>query len=275
MKNQRSGTLTRAIIVLPLMRFSNEFLIMNRNSSRPYDVVELSPTGKARCRACKKNIEKGHCRIGVHKFLYHRNVWGKQFYHRECLEATASVKNSLYLSPVRAGTATSLRDRIEMELQKATEDRAKRTQTVHQEHGDLRELLRQMRLCIARRLNVAPYIVFHNTVLDSIVEHQPSTRAELLRIKGIGPNKFDDFGAIILNVVALYKLASGGNASMSLFRPATSLFGSMPTASTTTVAVENTESSSDEICVEKEMTVGEIVDQKFKEAEENGTMIEL
>jgi ATP-dependent DNA helicase RecQ len=69
----------------------------------------------------------------------------------------------------------------------------------------LRQKLRRLRSSFARQLDVPPYIIFHDTTLDSIVENMPTTRQGLLACYGIGPKKLSDFGEEILDVIAQHR----------------------------------------------------------------------
>jgi DNA helicase II / ATP-dependent DNA helicase PcrA len=68
--------------------------------------------------------------------------------------------------------------------------------------GDpLFEALRAWRLEKARELGQPPYVIAHDTTLVAIVEARPGSIEALWRVKGIGPNKADRYGAEILEVV--------------------------------------------------------------------------
>jgi ATP-dependent DNA helicase RecQ len=71
-------------------------------------------------------------------------------------------------------------------------------------HGvdrDLFEELRVLRLEIARRRRVPPYVIFHDTTLREIARSKPKTKTELRQVYGVGDRKADDLGDLILAVV--------------------------------------------------------------------------
>ena len=71
-------------------------------------------------------------------------------------------------------------------------------------HGvdrDLFEELRVLRLEIARRRRVPPYVIFHDTTLREIARVKPKTKTELKQVYGVGDRKADDLGDVILAVV--------------------------------------------------------------------------
>ena len=72
-------------------------------------------------------------------------------------------------------------------------------------HGvdrDLFEELRLLRLEIARRRRVPPYVIFHDTTLREIARSKPKTKEELRHVYGVGDRKAEDLGDVILAVVA-------------------------------------------------------------------------
>ena len=66
---------------------------------------------------------------------------------------------------------------------------------------DLFEELRVLRLEIARRRRVPPYVIFHDTTLREIARTKPKTVDELRHVYGVGDRKAQDLGEMILAVV--------------------------------------------------------------------------
>ncbi len=67
---------------------------------------------------------------------------------------------------------------------------------------DLFEELRVLRLEIARRRRVPPYVIFHDTTLREIARVKPRTVEELRHVYGVGDRKAADYGELILAAVA-------------------------------------------------------------------------
>jgi ATP-dependent DNA helicase RecQ len=67
---------------------------------------------------------------------------------------------------------------------------------------DLFEELRVLRLEIARRRRVPPYVIFHDTTLREIARSKPKTKEELRHVYGVGDRKAQDLGEVILAAVA-------------------------------------------------------------------------
>ena len=72
-------------------------------------------------------------------------------------------------------------------------------------HGvdrDLFEELRVLRLEIARRRRVPPYVIFHDTTLRDMAQRRPRTVSDLHGIYGVGAKKAADFGQAFLDAIA-------------------------------------------------------------------------
>ena len=69
------------------------------------------------------------------------------------------------------------------------------------ERSPLSNALRAWRTARARADAIAPFIVFHDSVIEAIAERRPRSIAELRRVPGIGQTKLDRYGEEILGVV--------------------------------------------------------------------------
>lgn len=67
------------------------------------------------------------------------------------------------------------------------------------------KMLREVRRSLAKRDEVASFVVFDNSTLRELARHAPTSLAALLRIPGIGPGKAEKYGSEVL--AALQKLA--------------------------------------------------------------------
>lgn len=70
------------------------------------------------------------------------------------------------------------------------------------EEADLFERLKAWRRVLANRLNLPPYVIFHDKTLWGIARAMPTTEDELLAVKGIGSNQLQKYGADLLRLVA-------------------------------------------------------------------------
>jgi ATP-dependent DNA helicase RecQ len=67
------------------------------------------------------------------------------------------------------------------------------------------EVLRGVRLRIARGRGVPPYVIFHDTTLRDMVERRPKTIEDLHGIYGVGAKKAADFGDAFLDAIRTYR----------------------------------------------------------------------
>jgi ATP-dependent DNA helicase RecQ len=63
------------------------------------------------------------------------------------------------------------------------------------------EALRKCRKEIADRLDLPPYVIFHDATLKQMAEFRPKTEAELLSINGVGEAKLERYGSAFLEVI--------------------------------------------------------------------------
>jgi ATP-dependent DNA helicase RecQ len=63
------------------------------------------------------------------------------------------------------------------------------------------EALRRRRKEIAERLDLPPYVIFHDATLRQMAEHRPKTEADLLSINGVGEAKLARYGRAFLEVI--------------------------------------------------------------------------
>ena len=60
------------------------------------------------------------------------------------------------------------------------------------------DVLRDVRLRLARERGVPPYVIFHDTTLRDMVERRPKTLDDLHEVYGVGAKKAADFGDAFL-----------------------------------------------------------------------------
>jgi len=61
--------------------------------------------------------------------------------------------------------------------------------------------LRQCRLDLARENGVPPYVIFHDSTLEQMIHHRPTSLDELLEVSGVGVTKLERYGARFLSVI--------------------------------------------------------------------------
>src|SRR6185503_12305950 len=70
---------------------------------------------------------------------------------------------------------------------------------------ELFDVLRTVRLQIARARGVPPYVIFHDTTLREMADRRPSTIDDLYDIYGVGARKAADFGDAFLDAIRTFK----------------------------------------------------------------------
>jgi ATP-dependent DNA helicase RecQ len=71
--------------------------------------------------------------------------------------------------------------------------------------SDLFDVLREVRLRLARERGVPPYVIFHDTTLRDMVERRPKTMEDLHEVYGVGAKKAADFGDMFLDAIRTFR----------------------------------------------------------------------
>ncbi len=66
---------------------------------------------------------------------------------------------------------------------------------------DLFERLRALRMQVARKRGVPPYVIFHDTTLREIARTKPGSLEALRQVYGVGDRKAADLGELILSII--------------------------------------------------------------------------
>ena len=70
---------------------------------------------------------------------------------------------------------------------------------------ELFDVLREVRLRLARERGVPPYVIFHDTTLRDMAERRPQTLDDLHDIYGVGAKKAADFGDAFLDAIRTFR----------------------------------------------------------------------
>jgi ATP-dependent DNA helicase RecQ len=70
--------------------------------------------------------------------------------------------------------------------------------------SELFDVLRDVRLRLARERGVPPYVIFHDTTLRDMAQKRPKTIADLHEIYGVGAKKAADFGDEFLDAIRTF-----------------------------------------------------------------------
>jgi ATP-dependent DNA helicase RecQ len=71
--------------------------------------------------------------------------------------------------------------------------------------SELFDVLRNVRLDLARARGVPPYVIFHDTTLRDMVQRRPKTIADLHDVYGVGAKKAADFGDAFLDAIRTFQ----------------------------------------------------------------------
>jgi len=71
---------------------------------------------------------------------------------------------------------------------------------------ELFETLRSLRMSIAQERGVPPYVVFNDSTLREMALAKPTTRHELMSIRGVGQKKLDSFGRAFLDAIEQHQI---------------------------------------------------------------------
>jgi ATP-dependent DNA helicase RecQ len=80
----------------------------------------------------------------------------------------------------------------------------------HGHDGRLYSLLRSLRMKIAKREEVPPYVVFSNKTLEALVRYQPMSPEDAMHIPGIGEAKLQRYAAPFLEAIRDWKAMHHG-----------------------------------------------------------------
>jgi ATP-dependent DNA helicase RecQ len=61
--------------------------------------------------------------------------------------------------------------------------------------------LKEWRREEARRQGKPPYVIFHDSTLEALAAAPPRDRADLQRVRGIGPGKLEAYGEALLQLL--------------------------------------------------------------------------
>ncbi len=75
---------------------------------------------------------------------------------------------------------------------------------------ELFEHLRRLRVDIARKKGLPPYIVFNDATLEEMAAEKPANMQEMMKINGMGEVKLKEYGHLFLEAITQYRVNSGG-----------------------------------------------------------------
>lgn len=79
-----------------------------------------------------------------------------------------------------------------------------RSETLNSRGLELFEQLRELRTVIAREEGVPPYIIFPDKSLVDMCIKVPLNKPDMLKVSGVGENKYIRYGERFLNIIREY-----------------------------------------------------------------------
>jgi superfamily II DNA helicase RecQ len=222
------------------------------------DKYELSPNGQAKCRMCRKVINKGEKRVGKEVYQEKYSNYTHHYYHDQCFPG--ALKQQLKL---KAATP-------EDELARAVKEQLKQKSIVHGERRELYEALATLRRGFAQALDCEDklYMVFSNKTLEEMTYKMPTNQKDMIAdVYGMGLKKYESFGEAFLQVIQHYarKYARApSSSSTSSSRPPVALF-----------AADTATAELDDVVPLESLSCTEIIQRKFEHAAANGYVISL
>ena len=78
----------------------------------------------------------------------------------------------------------------------------KQTSFVSDDNYKLYMELKTLRLALANKQNVPPYVIFHDKTLMEMAKNHPKTDSEFLELNGVGPQKLAKYGKDFLDKIS-------------------------------------------------------------------------
>jgi ATP-dependent DNA helicase RecQ len=65
--------------------------------------------------------------------------------------------------------------------------------------------MREWRRIVSKKMNIAAFIIMHDTSLDHLCQLQPRSLAEIRKVSGFGERKTEMYGPAILQALARFR----------------------------------------------------------------------
>jgi len=70
----------------------------------------------------------------------------------------------------------------------------------------MKKKLHELRETLIKKYDYAEFFIYSDEQLDLLIEHQPKTKAEFIKVKGFGEKKYKNFGKEVIQLFKTYKL---------------------------------------------------------------------
>lgn len=103
-----------------------------------------------------------------------------------------------------SNTHVLIRTYKDREPERQTAKRIKSTDALTKAGYELFDVLRKLRLTIAREAGMPPYIIFSDKTLIDMSVKAPRNRSAMLSVSGVGEAKYDKYGERFMEAIALF-----------------------------------------------------------------------
>lgn len=156
-------------------------------------------------------LKRGHDKlstygIGKDKSVDDWRMLGRSLVHQQLVDETTDGYSTLQLNPLSWEVLRHQRSvQIAVVRSPAISPQTAPTETDTAQTAALLERLEILRKRLADQQSVAPYVVFSNTSLKLMAQHQPQTRAQFANISGVGSRKLSQYGDIFTATIRAFR----------------------------------------------------------------------
>jgi ATP-dependent DNA helicase RecQ len=159
-------------------------------------------------RATDKVVASGHAQLSTFGLLTDEPAVTVRGYVEQLIDGgfLARAGNPYPVLRLTASGAALLRGEIDCALYREIQPTRSARRKPHDQLAtavdrDLFDVLRDVRLRLARERGVPPYVIFHDTTLRDMVQRRPRTLDDFHDVYGVGLKKAADFGDAFLNAI--------------------------------------------------------------------------
>jgi ATP-dependent DNA helicase RecQ len=167
-------------------------------------------------RATDKVVASGHAQLSTFGLLTDEPAVTVRGYVEQLIDGgfLARAGEPYPVLRLTASGAALLRGEVDCALYreiqpKKSTRRKPRDQSATVVDRDLFDVLREVRLRLARERGVPPYVIFHDTTLRDMVQRRPGRLADLYDVYGVGVKKATDFGEVFLDAIRTFRSQKG------------------------------------------------------------------
>lgn len=121
------------------------------------------------------------------------------------LERHGAMRLTEKCRPVLRGEETLRLRKMEKEEKLVSNKKGKTA--IRPQDEALWDALRSLRMSLAEKAGVPPYVIFHDSTLQEMLKARPVTVNDMSRITGVGEKKLERFGKLFANEIAKYPLS--------------------------------------------------------------------